>query len=638
MAAAPGMVQSYEFTSQFMQPAVPVPPPSDVAVGERFYVYRTSGDGVPAPTTSIPNITFTVTADYEGSDGLIATVQYNRTSAQIGWDQITVTANPTLFATGHYLQAWYGAGIAEGFATFQSIKDVIAVQNYTLDAAAETFVEQQLAWLRSNAEDQSNLVQAYWRQVRKQLLQMEGIAAGFNLRALENGDSSRVSILDVFRINLYDEKGDIISATNPSVRGKKNYAEGLHCSAIVKVTPFDLLFGHDMWTGYYLLVGRQYKTYEMEITVSMSSNAMYIASGDDWYIMSTNLGSMETTNDFFNTALYDLIVPQSTPEFMRVMIANYVATNGQEWTELFGQNHSGTYCNQYMVLDFNLYQPGQNASTLDNNTLWVVEELPGMVRSGDETEVLRQNGYWASYNIPYFKDIFELSGYAAKRQQYGTFFDHDLTPRAEIFRQRQGPIKSYTDLYYLMRYNDWQNDPLSTIPNCTGCVPANSPMLGIASRGDLVPTNNYMTVVDTFYANYFENAAFGAVDCKIGSAMLTTYYGFAAFVELGPTHVTQPTFSWSNYTATVNSISTASGMIQTWDFGPTYLVALDTTPPPYTPGPSDDSDGDKTTKIIIGCVVAGVVALVMIGSVAYCFLSKVEKKNPDGGGEYDRLQ
>jgi len=78
-------------------------------------------------------------------------------------------------------------------------------------------------------------------------------------------------------------------------------------------------------------------------------------------------------------------------------IANHLATNSSEWCYYFAQNNSGTYNNEWMIVDYNLFEPGKE---LVNNTLWVLEQLPGEVHSEDVTNVLKSQGYWASYNIP----------------------------------------------------------------------------------------------------------------------------------------------------------------------------------------------------------------------------------------------
>ena len=63
--------------------------------------------------------------------------------------------------------------------------------------------------------------------------------------------------------------------------------------------------------------------------------------------------------------------------------------------------NTGTYNNQYMVVDFNLYQPGK---ALAPGTLWVIDQVPGLVAAADMTETLTR-GYWPSYNVPYFQEV-----------------------------------------------------------------------------------------------------------------------------------------------------------------------------------------------------------------------------------------
>ena len=127
------------------------------------------------------------------------------------------------------------------------------------------------------------------------------------------------------------------------------------------------------------------------------------------------------------------------------------------------QHNSGTYNNQYMILDTKLFTPlngkactaffppslcpwpflliyilisfvsfpslllcSTSSSTaspfllsssscccvpaaLPPNTLFVVEQIPGQVAGGDVTDQLVE-GFWPSYNVPYHKDIYVASG------------------------------------------------------------------------------------------------------------------------------------------------------------------------------------------------------------------------------------
>ena len=56
----------------------------------------------------------------------------------------------------------------------------------------------------------------------------------------------------------------------------------------------------------------------------------------------------------------------------------------------------------YMVVDFNKFTPGK---ALGEGALWVVEEIPGLVAGGDQTETL-ERGYWPSYNVPFYAEVY----------------------------------------------------------------------------------------------------------------------------------------------------------------------------------------------------------------------------------------
>lgn len=62
------------------------------------------------------------------------------------------------------------------------------------------------------------------------------------------------------------------------------------------------------------------------------------------------------------------------------------------------------------------------------------------MKSGDQTDILRA-GYWSSYNIPFYEDIYNMSGYFTAFEAHGTDFSYSLCPRAEIFRRDQGKVK-----------------------------------------------------------------------------------------------------------------------------------------------------------------------------------------------------
>lgn len=137
-----------------------------------------------------------------------------------------------------------------------------------------------------------------------------------------------------------------------------------------------------------------------------------------------------------------------------------------------------------------------------------------MIFSADVTEVLNSQGYWASYNMPYFDDIHQLSGVPDTN-----ITSHDYCPRANIFRRDQGNAISWEDMKHLMRYNDYLNDPLSMgLPN-----------FAISGRFDLIPV---------------VGPALGGTDAKITSADL--FWQGDSWLYCGPPNEQVPAFSWDS--------------------------------------------------------------------------------------------
>ena len=162
---------------------------------------------------------------------------------------------------------------------------------------------------------------------------------------------------------------------------------------------------------------------------------------------------METTNGVYNRSLYEAITPSSALMWQRVQVrggggvpgvistspnidsfcfhaappspllpsceqvANLGAGSGEEWVRLFEQHNSGTYNNQWMILDVkrlllhlnrgsvdddvpHTFPPVNDAPHTSSGLLWVLEQLPGTTESADVSSVLLEQGYWASYNVP----------------------------------------------------------------------------------------------------------------------------------------------------------------------------------------------------------------------------------------------
>jgi len=391
------------------------------------------------------------------------------------------------------------------------------------------WTEEQRSWMDTNIH--ANTQSEYWLYVELLTAQFDGQKFGYNMAA-QAFDLPTLEDNFVWQwLSGYEEFYDVLNVLNPSLRPKfhemstyemdQYMATHSHCSVIVKVTPLldDIYFTHSTWSDYYVM-NRIYKQYIFDLELhtasvhlSMSSYAGSLSSIDDFYILDSGLAVVETTNNIFNTTLWDKLIPQTLFTWQRVRIANALATNGPHWTEIYQQHNSGTYNNQWIVLDYKLFKPNE---PLNEGLLWILEQMPGNCTSRDVTEIL-ERGYWASYNVPAIPSIYKASGYPEAVASHGTSYSYDLAPRARIFRRDGNNANNFTSIQYLMRYNDFLNDPLSN----------GYPGWAIMSRFDL---------------NISDPQAFGGIDTKISNfAMLND---ITAVVKSGPTTDNVPAFSW----------------------------------------------------------------------------------------------
>ena len=159
-------------------------------------------------------------------------------------------------------------------------------------------------------------------------------------------------------------------------------------------------------------------------SLQFSSYPGSLSSIDDYYQTSSGLIVIETTNNVANVTLYDYVIPQSVPTFVRVMMASRMASSGSEFNDIYRQHNSGTYNNQWMIVDNKQFTPGEPARA---GTLWIVSQIPGLVMARDATDVLTGQGFWPSYNIPYFPELWKLLGYESLVQQYGEYGECSAT-------------------------------------------------------------------------------------------------------------------------------------------------------------------------------------------------------------------
>ena len=67
----------------------------------------------------------------------------------------------------------------------------------------------------------------------------------------------------------------------------------------------------------------------------------FLESLDDFYLLSSGMVMLQTTNSIFNVSLYELVKPQSLLAWQRVRVANMMSHSGREWAMNLAEQNSG---------------------------------------------------------------------------------------------------------------------------------------------------------------------------------------------------------------------------------------------------------------------------------------------------------
>lgn len=469
---------------------------------------------------------------------LAAYTRHARRINETGWDELELVTNALV---DDKLQA-YLAGYLEGYVTANLIESTL--YNFITDhekwcKAYGDFVGKSLNITMKKIRNK--ISDPYWHQVSLSLAQLAGLEDGYNAKKNNKShyqDNEIKPHLDLdpcglIFLNIYTEVDDI-----DSILKREEHLEPPmeRCSALVKVIPgeTDVFVGHNTWSWPKTML-RIVKRYVFNFStsraksVTMSSYPGFIFSADDFYITSQHLVIQETSIDSYNPKVYEKTkIDKIVFEFIRNMVSNRLARDGAEWVKYFSLFNSGTYNNQFMIVDYKQFRPG----FIQPGFLYIAEQMPHMIKYIDATEILKKQSYWASYNVPYFTEIYHEAGYDRMYKQYGDHFSHSKNVRAQIFARDHAKVSNMSTMFHLMRYNNFQEDKLSAC----ACSPGNySASRAIASRGDLNDKNGMYNIEEGFDSMI-------AIDAKITSSELAINEEMIAIS--GPTNEQVEIFDW----------------------------------------------------------------------------------------------
>ena len=431
-------------------------------------------------------------------------------------------------------------GYLEGRLTYDRIdKYYMNLLHFNGAVPEETkkFILENLEYMKTTSLEKRK-DDTYWDQVYNLYKQFQGMVDGYNPKV---DKEKQLSYVEFQMMNSYGDYGDIETKnkTNRPDFSKMTSEEKIdyisihnHCSSLIKVAADlgEIWLGHNIWGSFGELT-RIFKEYKFKSNtefvksnyIAFSSYPGTIASIDDFYILDSELYVIETTNTVYNTTLYDLLTPKSIFSSIRSVLANRLSGNGREWGEIFARENSGTFNDQFQILDLNKIDLEKRK--INEGALTIVEQIPGRVEIGDMTDVLKK-GYWPNYNTPYFKVIRDLSGITEeikKDPKIRLLDDYDSCVRANIFRRDQANVNSIEDFKKILRFNEYATDPLSF----------GDPAFSLASRYDLREGTK-------------KKYCFGNIDVKLVSVKDTKEKKERSIYMIGgPTDDNQPSFDWT---------------------------------------------------------------------------------------------
>ena len=231
---------------------------------------------------------------------------------------------------------------------------------------------------------------------------------------------------------------------------------------------------HNMYT----FMIRIFKSYDFELKLNKkklnnfkySSRPGDLNSKDDYYTLSNKIVIMETSLHIYDLSLYSNLSYKTVPKWIRVTVANRLASNNLEWIKIFFKYNSGTHCNQWLIVDYNKFEESiknKNQKNLTeeiyDNIIHLVEQIPVLDKAyyKDLSSVLMEDGYVASFNAPYFDEVKELAGYNSHNKS-----DYFSARRFSLFKNFANSTNSVDEVKELMRYHDNENICDTIAPRC----------------------------------------------------------------------------------------------------------------------------------------------------------------------------
>ena len=277
--------------------------------------------------------------------GAVAWGTFEDTLNSTGWGILNIHT-ASLVQDGVQYEA---AGMVEGYLTASHIATAFEnaldyVFNGNVSEPAMDFLKKQRSWAWEQVKKAGGS-SPFWHQVGAVLRQLQGMEEGYPIQCgvpqlPDWGFMMLNSVGDLFQITPAVDPHRRANLDAMSATELREYIDSRGmCSAIVKLPGDynDLFMAHSSWFSF-ADTDRIFKHYYFNQTepvaakrVSFSSYPGYLNSLDDFYMMDSGLGMVQTSNPVLNNSVLADVKPESLLAWQRVRVAHALAHTGEDF-------------------------------------------------------------------------------------------------------------------------------------------------------------------------------------------------------------------------------------------------------------------------------------------------------------------
>ena len=271
------------------------------------------------------------------------------------------------------------AGYVDGYLMQMRIWNRWLLQKDILNVPRnESFSNTWTDWMQDNIDYtrkqiSENKDDPYWKSIGLVLSEFDGLVQGYN-KAVEDNNvpNQAMTEMDFWILQSIGDIYDLQAIWEP--KKERDPFSFMECSGLVTILPdySDVFFGHDTWSDYrkmsntvkeYIFNGiEEWNNKRMEVTTKIGA----LPSSEDFWITGNGLLILETTINNLNKTLQQEV--RNSKNTLMTWIRNYhaswVSDSAKQWADEFLRENSGTYNNQYIIVDAKKITP-KNKPTKD---------------------------------------------------------------------------------------------------------------------------------------------------------------------------------------------------------------------------------------------------------------------------------